>query len=356
MFNRRHFTATIAMAFVAVLTSGCGSSGLSADGGTASDPVTQGGPLVAGGASSVYLVQNNTYTGTTFNSAAADNILKFSASATGSAVPTSAFSGPQGLFIVGVTTDSAGNIYAAGNDSAGAGQILVYSSTASGTATPIRTIAGSSTTLSKIRGIALDSGQIYVTSYVGLNAVSNSVLVFAANANGNVAPTRTISGSLAALGYPAGIAVDTSGTIFVADNFSRSVVAFNTAASGNVLPTKSLVPLYTPTQITLDASNNIYLSLANASSTYGAINVFPPTVTGNLTSPTRVVGGSALNAAYLMGSALDSKNNIYAVYVSNSGNIGVATFSPTATGNATPASTFTSSAFTGTAFGYIAVR
>lgn len=356
----RKFASAAAVLSLALISAGCGSSGTTAGQvATGGDPVTTGGPLVAGGATSIYVVQNNTLTANSaaFNTTAADNVLKFSASASGTATPTSAFSGPTGVFIAGVTTDSTGNIYAAGSDSTGAGQILVYSASATGTATPLRTIAGASTGLGILTGIALDSaGQIYVSSYAGPSSTSNSVSVFAANATGNVAPLRKISGALTALAYPNQLVVDSTGTVYVADGGVATVSAFASTASGNVLPTRTFTTIAAPSQIGIDSSNNLYLALGDKTGNYGAVNVFPSTASGNLPAPARVVGGSALNAYYLEGVTTDAKNNIYTVYVSNSGTLGVATFSPTASGNATPASTFTTTAYSSSYYGYIAVR
>jgi hypothetical protein len=50
---------------------------------------------------------------------------------------------------------------------------------------------------------AIAQDEIYVS-----NNNSNSVTVYAINANGNVAPLRVLAGNLTGLGSPSGIAVD----------------------------------------------------------------------------------------------------------------------------------------------------
>lgn len=356
---KKYFAATAVLAVMFV--AGCGNNGTRGS-DLAPDPTTPGGPLVAGGATTMFVVQNNTTSGVTgvaFNSATADSVLAFSTTASGVTTPAPAFSGPTGIFIAGVTTDAAGNIYAAGNDSAGTGRIMVFAAGATGTPTPLRTVLGSQTGLNNPSGITLDSaGNIYVTTYTAGGSTANSIVEFAPNADGNVAPLRTISGALTGLNDPAGIAVDTNGNIYVADFSANMVSIFGATANGNVLPTRTFATVAPPGQIALDSSNNIYLALYSSNGAYGAVNVFPSTATGTPT-PTRVVGGQALGSDFLMGMALDSKNNLYTVYTkigSTSQTYGIATFSPTASGNATPNSVVTSSAFNSTDFGYIAVH
>ncbi|HXP94785.1 MAG TPA: hypothetical protein VN905_15030 [Candidatus Binatia bacterium] len=79
--------------------------------------------------------------------------------------------------------------------SPGGGNIEVYPFGASGSATPIRTLAGSSTSLSNPLAPLLDaSGNLYVLDNGPYTTQSHPlILVFAAGANGNVAPMRQIT-------------------------------------------------------------------------------------------------------------------------------------------------------------------
>src|SRR5208282_5495 len=87
---------------------------------------------------------------------------------------------------------------------------------------PLATISGSNTGLNAPVGIAVDSsGKIYVAD---LQAAS--VTVYSAGSNGNVAPLATISGSNTGLSGPFGIAVDSSGKIYVADYGAASVFVY----------------------------------------------------------------------------------------------------------------------------------
>ena len=49
------------------------------------------------------------------------------------------------------------------------------------------------------------------------NPVSSSITVYGAGASGNSSPTAAITGSSTGLNYPVGIALDSSGNIYVAD-------------------------------------------------------------------------------------------------------------------------------------------
>ena len=120
----------------------------------------------------------------------------------------------------GIALDSSRNIYVT---DIGATSVFVYP--APGIARglfdefPISTISGGSTDLSFPYGIALDSsGKIYVADEGDESCDgTESVYVYPAGSNGNEAPTATISGGKTDLCYPVGIALDSSSKIFVAD-------------------------------------------------------------------------------------------------------------------------------------------
>jgi len=87
------------------------------------------------------------------------------------------------------------------------GSITVYSRDASGDVAPIRTVSGTNTGLENQTGIALNAnGEMFVTN-IGGDGVGSTVTIYAAGANGNVKPIRTINGTNTGLFYPFGIAV-----------------------------------------------------------------------------------------------------------------------------------------------------
>jgi sugar lactone lactonase YvrE len=64
--------------------------------------------------------------------------------------------------------------------------------------------------------------------------------VYAAGANGNVAPSRVIAGSNTGLQTPTGVALDSAGNIYVSTNANKSVVVFAASASGNATPIRTI--------------------------------------------------------------------------------------------------------------------
>ncbi len=124
---------------------------------------------------------------------------------------------------VGIALDTVGNIYVAGNDFNGVPGVFVYAAGSNANAAPIATISGLSTGLDEPAGIALDSsGEIYVADEGDAgDDIPPSVFVYPALGNStgllDEPPLATISGSKTDLLSPAGIALDSSRNIYVAD-------------------------------------------------------------------------------------------------------------------------------------------
>jgi hypothetical protein len=104
-----------------------------------------------------------------------------------------------------VAVDASRNVYVFDSKTV---TISEFAAGATGNVAPIRTISGSNTGLDGGNGfsfglaVSKTSGDIFVS-----NPGSNSILVFAANATGNVAPIQTIAGSATGLSDPVGLAV-----------------------------------------------------------------------------------------------------------------------------------------------------
>src|SRR5262249_4097007 len=119
--------------------------------------------------------------------------------------------------------------------------IWIYAADAFGNTPPLHKIAGSKTLLNGPSQLALDSnGTLYVVN-------EDSVTEDASGQFGNVAPVRRIAGSLTKLTYnngrAYGIAVDSSGRVYVTTatgNLNGFVRIFAPNANGNVAPVRSI--------------------------------------------------------------------------------------------------------------------
>ena len=128
--------------------------------------------------------------------------------------------------------------------------VLMFNPGATGDAVPDGVISGDATTIGNVRGMTLDAaGNLYVTSLAEVPipgpplSGAASVLEFAAGAAGNVAPMRTISGTLTTMGEVGSVRVDGEGDVYVINGlFSGNVLKFAAGATGNVAPSAMFTP------------------------------------------------------------------------------------------------------------------
>jgi len=166
---------------------------------------------------------------------------------------------------MGVAVDTAGNIVVVNRGNA----ITVFSAGSNGNVSPSAIISGSNTELNSPYGIALDSsGNIYVANFAG-----NSVMVYPAASNGNVSPSTTISGSDTGLDAPDGIALDSSGNIYVANGggSGNSVTVYPAGSNGDVTPIATI------------AGANTLLKIPQAIVVIGSASTSAPTATETAT-------------------------------------------------------------------------
>jgi len=258
----------------------------------------------------------------------------------------------------GIALDSSGNIYAANCPAcygySGIPSVFVYSAGSNGNAAPTASISGSNTGLNYPYGIAVDSsGNVYLADEgtIGQDggSIPPSVFVYPAGSHGNVAPTASISGTSTGLDTPYGIAVDSSGNIYVADDGDQScddtesVYVYPANTSGNVAPIATIggtsTDLCFPTGIAVDSSGKIYVADNGATSVF----VYPPlgSSTGPLNeAPLATISGSSTGLFEPIGISVNSSGNIY---VADNGEIfvpgDVLVYSAGSHGNVAPTAT-----------------
>jgi hypothetical protein len=216
----------------------------------------------------------------------------YAAGATGNVAPirtiTGADTGLQGP--LGLAIDAAGELICS---NFGAETVTVYAAGANGDATPVRTISGSNTALGNPYGIALDAaGKLYVVDNLSQFGGVDELTVYAAGANGNVAPLQNITGSNTGMSGAVYDAVDGAGKIYVTSVNADAVTVYAAGATGNVAPIATIsganTGLVAPTGIAVDAAGNIYVGDENTN----VVSVFAPGANGNV-APIRTIAGAA---------------------------------------------------------------
>ena len=328
---------------------GC-SGGMGSSGGTTTPPAA--GALSP--AASFYVINQNSLPST---------ILQFSRTANGSVAPASTIAGPAGAGFISLTVDALGSLYVgaqkfSGNVSPGpeiGPEILVYAPGATGTQSPSQTITAGLQALSTntIAAIAVDSAQnLYAVTGIAVGTGPNShgytgVAVFAPNASGAFAPSKTIVGPLTGISNNASqMATDTAGNLYIASgpNISPgSIQIFNSAATGNVAPTATLAGANTTIDnaqgVAVDTSGNIYVSSSGLNGP-ATILKFSAGSSGNV-APVQAITGDPNSMGSVGNLRVDSTGNLYVVEGST-----ILKFAPGAKGNVAPIATISSGAFT----------
>jgi len=229
-----------------------------------------------------------------------------------------------------VAVDPKGNIFLCENTNPGT--ILEFSHRHIKGNPATATVSGATTGMVFPDGMAIDSsGNLYV---VNSDPNINSVEIFASPTPGtsDPAPLATIAGSNTQLSVPVGIALDSAGDIYVVSQFATSVTEFTPPFSGtmNVAPTAIIsganAGFSMPTGIALDPRGNIYVTNENSAE---VLEFAPPVAGGSDQSPIAAISGSETDLNHPVGIAVDTFGNLY---VSNSGTDTIEEFAPPASG------------------------
>jgi 6-phosphogluconolactonase (cycloisomerase 2 family) len=214
----------------------------------------------------------------------------------------------------------------------GANSVTVYAPGVSGNATPLRIISGADTKLFGTRGVALDStGNLYVSNEYG------NITVYAPGASDNVAPIRTIHTSGWAYtgeGLDSfGMVLDSAGNLYVSNDNFNSITVYAPDATGNATPLRTIrgpsTGLFYPEGVALDSAGNLYVANFEGNT----ITVYAPGATGDV-APIRSISGALPPAPYMTtGVALDFAGNLY---VSNSYGNSITVYASAASGKVAP--------------------
>ena len=121
------------------------------------------------------------------------------------------------------------------------GSITAYAPGSNGNVAPIAAISDRSNMIEMPYGIALDSkANIYVANYEGGPARTGTITVYPAGSDGDTTPTATLSGPRTGLDNPFGIALDSSGNIYVSDSGSNTITVYPAGSNGNVAPSATI--------------------------------------------------------------------------------------------------------------------
>lgn len=208
------------------------------------------------------------------------------------------------------TPGAGGQLYVASGNS-----ILRFSDAEAANAalTPAATISGPLTRLSRPQRLLLDAQN---DRLFAADSSGSSILVFdnVSTLDGNVAPTRVISGTATGLAGPVDMALDSGGDqLYVADGARILVFGNASAANGNLAPVRTINMGVTVDSILLDTANNI-LYVADAAD--NVIDVLGSASVQNVVAtPTAIIAGPDTKLSGPNGLALDSAGRLI---VSNS--------------------------------------
>jgi len=190
--------------------------------------------------------------------------------------------------------------------------LLIFPANANGNVPPSATLAGSSTQLNNPNALAFGTGTTGGRLYVANGG--GTITEYAQPAMGNQAPTVVLGGAGSGLVSPQFVAVDLSGQAYVTQNSltggSDSVERFAANATLGSAPNLTITAgLNKPVGIGVDATNNIYVANAGSKS----INEYSSK--GALVS---TISGSATTLATSTGLAVDGTGDVFVAQTSNS--------------------------------------
>ena len=233
---------------------------------------------------------------------AVSSITEYPAGSTGNQAPINTVQGSSTFLNspVGIAFDSNNDVWVVNSAS---NSVVEYGPNPSGNVAPIKIISGSSTLLNNPQYITTDgNGYVYVTSLT-----NNSINIYAPGATGNVAPYVNFGGNCFT---PDGIALDSSAHIYVSCDADYTVREY-TALNGTSRPTQmralgngSNAPgLYNPSGIAVNSLGTLFVANSAVAGVLGYVTVYVPNF-NNATPPGATIGGGQSSVIHPGGLAL----------------------------------------------------
>jgi hypothetical protein len=269
-----------------------------------------------------------------------DSVLVFSGRSNGNIRPVRTIEGDgTGLNApTCVAFDAQGNLYV--SNSGGSGGVTVYPPGAGGNAHPIRTITGDNTGLTNgARCLTVDgAGRVYVSQSYGTQDGNgptievNRVMVYPPGANGDVKPIRTIQGGATRMDSVTGLALDKTGNLYAANgggqinrrDANMRVTVFAPGADGNAAPIRTIegpdTGLDSSFFLALDATGSLYVANSAVATSVVTMTVYSPGASGDA-RPVRTLRCASMRGSGTFGNAVavDGAGDLYMVDLDSPG-------------------------------------
>jgi len=315
------------MWMVTTLAGSAGNSG-STDGTGSAAMFYRPNGVAVDSAGNVYVADNDNHTIRKVTSAGVVTTLAGSAGNSGSTDGTG--SAARFCYPSGVAVDSAGNVYVADcinhtiRKVTSAGMVTTIAGSARNSGSTDGT--GSAARFRYPNGVAVDSaGNVYVGdagNYTIRKVTSAGVVTTIAGSAGNSGSTDG-TGSAARFDYPCGVAVDSAGNVYVADNSGHTIrkvtsagvvttLAGSAGRSGSTDGTGSDARFRYPNGVAVDGAGNVYVGDT------GNDTIRKVTSAGVVTT----IAGSAGRSGSIDGTGSDARfNSPHGVVVDSAGNV-----------------------------------
>ena len=241
------------------------------------------------------------------------------------------------FYPAGVAVDGSGNVYVADTSNYTVRKVTPAGvvSTLAGTAGSPGSLdgTGAAARFNVPRGVAVDgSGNVYVTdanSHTLRKVTPEGVVTTLAGTYGN-SGSADGTGAAAQFYFPAGVAVDGSGNVYVADSYNNTIrkvtpagvvttVAGTAGNSGSADGTGAAARFNRPSGVAVDGSGNVYVADTNNNTIR---KVTPAGVVTTVAGTAGISGsadgtGAAARLYYPAGVAVDGSGNVYVADTEN---------------------------------------